>query len=245
MDLSLWQWILVATGAFMLGISKSGIKGIGVFIVTLMAVVFGSKTSTGIVMPMLIVGDIFAVIYYNRHAQWKYIFILMPWMILGVLLGVWYGMELPEQQFKQMMAVIIIASVAIMYWWERRKSIYIPKSYIFGGVIGVMSGFTTMVGNLAGAFTNIYFLVMRLPKNNFIGTAAYLFFFINLFKLPFHIFTWETITPDTLMINFKVLPVQVIGLMVGVRLVHKINDNNYRKLILILTAIGAIMIFVK
>lgn len=245
MEMTWLQWVLVGSGAFLLGISKSGIKGIGVFIVTLMAIVFGSKTSTGIVMPMLIVGDVFAVIYYNRHAQWRYIFILMPWMIIGVLLGVWYGQDLPEQNFKQVMAGIIIISVIIMYWWERRKSTYIPRSYFFGGIIGVMAGFTTMVGNLAGAFANIYFLVMRLPKNNFIGTAAYLFFFINLFKLPFHIFSWETITIETLIINLRVLPVQVLGLIAGVAMVKKISDGFYRKLILILTALGAVLILLR
>jgi uncharacterized membrane protein YfcA len=245
MEMTWLQWILVGSGAFLLGISKSGIKGIGVFIVTLMAIVFGSKTSTGIVMPMLIVGDVFAVVYYNRHAQWKYIFILLPWMVAGVLLGVWYGKDLPENSFKQVMAVIIIISVIIMYWWERRKSKYIPQSYFFGGIIGVMAGFTTMVGNLAGAFANIYFLVMRLPKNNFIGTAAYLFFLINLFKLPFHIFSWETITTETLMINLKVLPVQVLGLLTGVAMVKKISDGFYRKMILILTALGAVLILLR
>ena len=245
MDLTLAQWILVATGAFLLGVSKSGIKGIGVFIVTLMAIVFGSKVSTGIVMPMLIVGDIFAVMYYRRHTQWKYIVVLLPWMVLGVLLGVWYGADLPERYFKQMMALIIIVSVIIMYWWDRRKSTYIPQSYFFGSVIGILSGFTTMVGNLAGAFTNIYFLVMRLPKNNFIGTAAYLFFIINIFKLPFHIFIWETISIPTLIINLKVLPVQILGLVAGVKLVDMINEKNYRKMILILTAVGAVLIFVK
>ena len=245
MELTFLEWGLVAFGAFLLGISKSGIKGIGVFIVTLMAMVFGSKVSTGIVMPMLIVGDIFAVIYYKRHAQWKYIFILIPWMIVGVLLGVWLGKDLPEESFKQLMAVIILVSVGLMYWSEKRESYYFPKSRTFGAGMGTLAGFTTMVGNLAGPIANIYFLLMRFPKNHFIGTTAYLFFVINLFKLPFHIFSWETISEETLMINLKVLPVQVLGLVVGVALVKKIQEGWYRKMILILTAIGAVMIFLK
>ena len=65
-------------------------------IVTIMALVFGSKSSTGIIVPLLIVGDIFAVIYYNRHARWDYLFKLLPWMIAGVLIGVWIGKDLPE-----------------------------------------------------------------------------------------------------------------------------------------------------
>ncbi len=216
MELSILQWGLVSCGAFLLGISKAGIKGIGVFIVTLMAIVFGSKVSTGIVMPMLIVGDIFAVIYYKRHAQWKYIFILIPWMIIGVLVGVWLGKDLPEETFKRWMAVIILISVGLMYWSEKRSNDYFPESRAFGGFMGSMAGFTTMVGNLAGPIANIYFLLMRFPKKNFIGTTAYLFFIINLFKLPFHIFSWGTITSETIMVNLKVLPVQILVLIAGV-----------------------------
>lgn len=245
MELTFLQWMLVGLGALLLGVSKSGIKGIGVFIVTLMAMVFGSKVSTGIVMPMLIVGDIFAVIYYKRHARWKYIFILIPWMMLGVLLGVWIGKDLPEVSFKRLMAVIILASVALMYWSEKRDSNYMPESKIFGAMMGSLAGFTTMVGNLAGPIANIYFLLMRFPKNEFIGTAAYLFFVINLFKLPFHIFFWNTITTETIIVNLKVLPIQILGLVAGVYLVNRINEKMYRILILALTAIGAIMIFVR
>ena len=245
MELTAIQWILVGFGALLLGISKAGIKGIGVFIVTLMAIVFGSKVSTGIVMPMLIVGDVFAVIYYKRHAQWKYIFILIPWMIVGVLIGVWLGRDLPEEAFKRWMAVIILISVGLMYWSERRSNNYFPESRVFGSFMGSMAGFTTMVGNLAGPIANIYFLLMRFPKKDFIGTTAYLFFIINLFKLPFHIFSWGTITIDTIMINLKVLPIQICGLILGVWMVKKIKEGAYRKMILLLTAIGAILIFLR
>ena len=70
-NLSLIDIATVATAAFILGLSKSGIKGISIIIVALMVLVFEAKASTGILLPMLIVGDIFAVIYYNRHAKWK------------------------------------------------------------------------------------------------------------------------------------------------------------------------------
>lgn len=245
MEISYIQWCLAGLAAFLLGMSKSGIKGIGIFIVTLLALIFGSKSSTGILMPLLIVGDVFAVIYYHRHAQWKYIFILIPWMIIGVLLGVYFGKDLPEENFKRYMAIIIVLSVIIMYWLDRRKSDYVPQSYFFGSILGASAGFTTMIGNLGGAFSNLYFLVMRLPKNNFIGTAAYLFFIINLFKLPFHIFSWKTINIETLKINLILIPFQIVGLIAGVYVVKKINDAFYRKMILILTAVGAIAIFLK
>ena len=195
MEISTTAWTLAFLAAFVVGISKGGIKGIDVLTVTLMALAFESKASTGILVPLLIMGDIFAVIYYNRHAQWKYVFRFLPWMIGGVLIGVLVGNDLDEQTFKIGMAIIILASVLMMYWWERRKSKSVPTHWAFAGFMGIFAGITTMVGNLAGAFANIFFLAMRLPKNEFIGTAAWLFFIVNLFKLPFHIWAWGTIPP--------------------------------------------------
>lgn len=244
-DISNSSWVLAFIAALILGISKSGIKGIAIIIVTLMALAFGAKESTGLIVPLLIVGDIFAVIYYNRHAQWKYILRFLPWMILGVLIGAKIGKDLDEKTFKYGMAIIILGSVLMMYWWDQRKSKQVPTHLAFAGSMGVLAGITTMIGNLAGAFSNIFFLAMRLPKNEFIGTAAWLFFIVNVFKLPFHIFIWKTITPETLLINMKLVPAILIGLFIGVRLVKIIKDDFYRKMILILTAIGALLILVR
>ena len=239
------SWVLAFLAALILGISKSGIKGIAIIIVTLMALAFGARESTGLIVPLLILGDIFAVIYYNRHAQWSYIFRFLPWMIFGVLIGVLIGKDLDEKTFKYGMAFIILGSVIMMYWWDRRKSKQVPTHWAFAGSMGILAGITTMIGNLAGAFSNIFFLAMCLPKNEFIGTAAWLFFIVNVFKLPFHIFVWKTVTPETLLVNLKLVPAILIGLFIGVRLVKIIKDDFYRKMILILTAIGALIILIK
>ena len=67
-NLSSIQWIAIYFAVFILGLAKAGIKGFGVVIVVILAFVFGEKTSTGILLPMLITADILAVTYYNRHA---------------------------------------------------------------------------------------------------------------------------------------------------------------------------------
>ncbi len=244
-DISACAWAMGLAAAFVVGMSKAGIKGIAVINVTLMALAFGAKESTGLVVPLLILADVFAVSYYNRHTQWKYIARFLPWILAGILIGVFIGMDLDEDTFKIGMAVIILGSVAMMYWWDRKKSKKVPTHWSFAGFIGILAGITTMIGNLAGAFSNIFFLAMRLPKNEFIGTAAWLFLIINVFKLPFHIWSWGTITPETLLINLNLAPGILVGLYVGVRLVKIIKEGFYRKMILILTAVGAILILVR
>jgi uncharacterized membrane protein YfcA len=211
----------------------------------MMALAFGARESTGLLVPLLIVGDIFAVLYYNRHTRWSYIAKFLPWMLLGLLTGVLIGNEIPEQTFKWVMVVVILGSVLMMYWWDRRKSRAVPTHWAFGGLIGLLAGITTMIGNLAGAFSNIYFLAMRLPKNEFIGTAAWLFLIINVVKLPFHFYVWETITVESLRINLYLVPAIFIGLIVGVLLVKLLQEGIYRKMILLLTALGAVLILFR
>ncbi len=238
-------YLIALAGALVLGLAKSGLKGTGIFAVTLMSRAFGARQSTGEILPLLMFGDLFAVLYYNRHARWDHLKRFIPWMVLGIVLGAWVGKDLPEQVFKWAMAVIILGSVLLMGWWDIRKSKRVPQHPAFAGFMGLAAGVTTMIGNLAGPFSNLYFLAMRLPKNEFIGTAAWLFLLTNWFKLPLHIFVWKTIDAEVLRTDLWLLPGVLVGLFAGVRLVRLIRDTSYRRIILFLTALGAILIMVQ
>lgn len=236
---------LILLAAFIIGLSKAGLKGIDMMNVTIMAIVFGGKASTGIVLPLLCAADIMAVLYYNRHAQWVHFRRLIPWMMVGILIGVIVGKELDEAVFRKLMAVIIILTVIIMIALEVRKSVSMPANKLFVATMGLTAGFTTMLGNLAGAFSNIYFLAMRMPKNDFIGTAAWVFLVINLFKLPFQVLYWKNITGVTLQTDLILLPALLLGFWAGIKIVAKIKDDHYRKVVIVLTLLGAIVIFFK
>ena len=84
---------------------------------------------------------------------------------------------------------------------------------------------------------------MQLPKTLF-NTAAWLFLILPT-KLPLHLFVWKTIDTSTLLINLKLLPALALGLFIGVHIVKRINDQNYRTFILVVTAIGALAILFK
>lgn len=242
---SISNWILILAAAFIIGLAKAGLKGIEMLNVTIMAIVFGGKASTGIVLPLLCVADIGAVVYYNRHAQWKHFWKLIPWMAAGILIGVYVGKDLDEIIFRKIMALIIIITVIIMILMEFRKTTTVPAHPLFVASTGLVAGFTTMLGNLAGAFANIYFLAMRMPKNDFIGTAAWVFLVINLFKLPFQIFYWKNINPTSLQTDLLLIPALAFGFLSGLKIVAVIKDNNYRKIVIVLTLIGAMVIFWK
>lgn len=239
------NWALICAAAFILGLAKAGLKGIDMLNVTIMAIVFGGKASTGIVLPLLCVADIFAVLYYNRHAQWNHFWKIIPWMAAGILIGVYVGKDLNETVFRKIMAMIIIITVVIMIGMEFRKTTNVPAHPLFVASTGLVAGFTTMLGNLAGAFANIYFLAMRMSKNDFIGTAAWVFLVINLFKLPFQVFYWKNITAASLKTDLVLLPALALGFWAGLKIVARIKDDNYRKIVIVLTLIGAMFIFLK
>lgn len=239
------QWILVMLAAFLIGMGKAGLKGVDMLNVTLMAIVFGGKTSTGIVLPLLCVADIAAVAYYNRHAQWKYFWKLVPWMMAGILLGVYAGKDMDEQLFKKIIAAIILVTIVVVFVMEYRKSKVVPDNLFFTIPTGLAAGFTTMMGNLAGAFANLYFLAMRLGKNDFIGTGAWIFLFMNLFKLPFQIFYWKNIDTETIQVDLLLIPALAAGFWAGLKIVQKINDVQFRRLIIVLTLIGAVLMLLR
>ena len=215
-------WLIICFASFFIGLGKAGLKGIDMLSVTLMAFVFGSKASTGIVLPLLCLSDIAAVSYYNRHAKWVHFWKITPWMIIGILLGIYVGKDM-----------------------KYRKSKAVPTNPLFVVGTGLAAGFTTMLGNLAGAFSNLYFLAMRLEKNDFIGTAAWIFLFMNLFKLPFQVFLWKNISIQSIQIDAYLLPTLMIGFLVGLKLVDKVKEEHYRKLIIILTLIGSLLMLFK
>jgi len=238
-------WVIAFMAIVILGVSKGGIKGISVILITMLVYVYGGRGSTGVLMPLLIAADLMAITYYRKDVQWKYLVMMMPAMIVGVLVGTAIGKDLPEELFKNAMVLIIIFSVLILLYWEKYPPKKIPDNWFFSSAMGLAAGITTMIGNLAGPFANVYFLSMRLPKNEFIGTVAWLFFMINVFKLPIHIFYWKTVNSESIMQSVSLVPALVIGFGLGVWLVTKIKDHWYRKMVIMVTGVAAVILLFR
>ena len=243
-ELSTFDWFLYLFCGILIGMSKTGLSGAGMMVVPIMAGIFGGRISVGILLPMLIMADAFAVMYYSRHANWRYIFLALPWALGGVVIGTITGEAINDEQFKIILAIIILVGIVLMLWQDfRSKNISIPDNWWFAAILGLAGGFTTMVGNAAGPIMSLYLLSMRLPKNIYIGTAAWFFFIINVIKVPFHIFAWRTITVETLKIDLLVFPSIVIGVIVGIRIVKLFPEKVYRYFIIISTVLSAVFLF--
>lgn len=239
--LSTVQMIWVAVAALLIGFSKTGISGMSMPVIPILAAVFGGKESTGVVLPMLIVGDIFALLYYNRHGSWKDIKRLLPWTIFGLALGILVGNYINDKQFKTFISVSVFICLFLLVYTEKKgEDFKVPSGIWFYALIGAGAGFTSMIGNAAGPLLSVYLLAMGFKKISFIGTNAWFFFILNLLKLPLQIFFWHNITLKTASVTISIIPIIAIGAFLGAKAVHKLNEKAFRYIIIVMTAAAAI-----
>lgn len=244
-DFSLLQWLLLFFCAMLIGLSKVGVPGVSLFVVPVLALIFGGKASTGILLPVLMMADWFGVGYYHRHAQWKYLLKLFPWSFAGIGIALWVGEVIDDAWFKNIIAILVFICIGLLLWKDVKKGVDIfPDTWWFAAAMGILGGFATMIGNVAGPIFAIYLLAMHLPKNNFIGTGAWFFLITNLVKFPLHIFVWKTIDLQTLLLDVTLFPGIAAGALFGVWLIKKIPDKTYRFFVIIITAISALLLLI-
>lgn len=242
-DITTFEWLIIAFCAILVGMSKVGVPGVSMIVVPALAFIFGAKQSTGVLLPILIMADIFGVIYYRRHANWKHLFKVIPWAIVGLIIALWVGEIVNDNQFKNLISILVFLSIGLMLWQDKRKKTNLfPDKIWFAALMGILGGFATMIGNVAGPVFAIYLLAMHLPKNSFIGTGAWFFMIINLIKFPLQILVWENINIETLTINILTFPAIAIGAFLGIKIVKLIPENTYRGIVILITAISAFLL---
>ncbi len=238
------QWVLSGVSAFTVGLSKTGLPGLGLIFVPMMAIAFGAKVSTGVLLPILNMGDLFAVSYYRRSADVPKLFSLLPWALAGLAAGVTVGQSMPDREFKMMLGIVVLMLLALMIWQEFRKSDAVPQGWWFPALAGFAAGFTTMVGNAAGPVMSLYLLSMRLPKNVYIGTSAWFFLILNLIKVPLQIIFWHNISVQSFAVDLCVLPAIAVGAWVGVAITGKIPEKVFKILVMAMTGVSAVFLLV-
>jgi len=244
-SLSTVDWILIFVCAILIGMSKTGVPGVSMLVVPTLALIFGGKQSTGILLPILIVADIFAVVHYYRDAKWRHLLRALPWAFAGLFLALWIGNLVNDEQFKRIIAITVFVSVALMIWKDYYfKKEFTPDKWWFAALMGIVGGFATMIGNVAGPIFAIYLLALHLNKKNFIGTNAWFFFIINLSKFPLQALVWKNIHLDTLAIDLLVFPAIALGAWLGIYIVKRIPENAYKWFVIAITVLSAFLILI-
>lgn len=236
-----WQWLLLALGAAVAGFSKTGIPGTSILFVAVFANLMPARQATGLVLPLLIVADLFAYFAYRKNLAWRRVARLLPWAGAGLVLG-WVALGRIDDRQAARAIGAIIAGLLALHVWRRRRA---PEEAVaqapawFGPVAGILAGFTTMVANAAGPVMTLYLLAMRLPKLEFLGTGAAFFLLINWLKVPFMV-QLELINAESLRVNAWLLPAVAAGALLGRWVVPRVDQRMFENFALGLTAVATV-----
>jgi hypothetical protein len=245
-SLTTGYFILLLLSALIIGMSKAGLSGFGLAMVPLMAMIFGAKESTGVILPMLIAADIMSVVYYHQHAVWKHIVRVIPWAAAGIVTALIVGNSINSSQFRLLLLTIVWIMLLLMLVNDIRskRGAEITENHFFASLMGTTGGFSTMIGNAAGPVFTLYFLAMKLPKKEFIGTSAWLFFILNTGKLPLQALVWKNINQYSLMAGLVSLPFIALGMFLGIHIVKLLPESFYRIFVIITTLLTSLLLLI-
>jgi uncharacterized membrane protein YfcA len=268
-ELTVHQWTLAAIAALGVGVSKAGFPGMALLHVMIFAFLFGARDSTGIVLPMLILGDLGAIGGFYRHTRWYHLRRTLPAAGVGVVLGTVLMGRLSDSAFAPVLGWIILTLVVLHVVGTEPFSAtraskgsedrsfeassgsageYLPETFssrwsrmVAKGAVptGLLAGITTMLANAGGPVLYLYLLGTHVPKLELTATVAWFFFVLNVFKVPFSA-GLGLITRETLALNLILVPGIVIGLLVGRWLVHKVPQRLFNQLLLAFAAVAAL-----
>jgi len=238
-SLPYWKWLLGGFSAFTVGAAKTGVPGGGTLVIPLMVLVVGNaRFAAAWTAPLLSTGDVFAVLYWRRHADARKLLSLIPWVLLGGVGGA-LALNLDEHVLRRIVAAIV-GGMLVLFILQRRGwfSNLSRGAYFYG----IAAGFATVVANAAGPIMNMYLLTRRLSKEQFVATGAWFFFTVNLAKIPvylwFGLFSRESLIFDALM-----APIVIGGGFAGLWLIRRVPQRVFEWMVVALTAVSLYFLF--
>ena len=234
-----WGWLFAGLAAVLVGLSKTGFPAAGILFVPLMAQVFPAKESVGALLPLLIMADFWALYYYRRAAKIQLLLKLFPGVAMGITLGSFILSRLNDVTLKPVLGALILALIILDLFRQRHGLHHITQSPLLVHCIGIAAGITTTVGNAAGPVVGLYFLILGLKKEEFMGTSAWLFLIMNCSKFPIFI-SLDIIHPHTLLFALAMLPCIMIGAMTGRRVLNLLPQKIFNACIIFLSTAVAL-----
>jgi len=243
-------WTALAVGALLVGFAKAGISGSSSIAIVLFAAVMPAKDSTGAMLLCLILGDLFAIRYYSRHVEWRILARLAPWTVIGVVAGALVLDGVNDAVVRPLIGVILLALLGlqlVMKYARRGKddAPELPPLLRHGAsaATGTAAGAATMLANAAGPVMVLYLFLAGFSKLQFLGTMAWFFLAVNLFKVPFSvglgIIDWGTV-----LLAACLLPAVAVGALAGRAVVKRVEQRQFEIATLAMTAVGAALLIV-
>lgn len=233
--------------ALFIGVSKTGLPGVGIVSIPLLAVAVDGRMIPGTALPLLIAADFFALAWYRSHARWDVLRPLVMWLSVGFVGGIAFFVIIGSatEALEMSIGLVVLVIVSLQLWRMFREPEPRPLSPAETAGYGSMGGFTTFVANAAGPVINTYLAGLRLPKAEVLGTASWLYFILNVAKIPFYLALGvfsdggAFFTGESLLFDLLLVPGVVAGVFVGRAIYRRISQKAFIVVILILSAVGA------
>ncbi len=229
--------------AVLIGFAKTAVGGVALISVAVFAGLLPARISTGVVLGLLIVGDLVAVRIYHAHANWRMLVRLVPAVGVGLVVGVLFIARADDAVMRRAIGAVLLVLVAGHLWMQWRdpgaRSEPDHDNPLVRNGFGSLAGFTTMVANAGGPPMSLYLLYSRYTVLAFLGTSSWFFFVVNLVKVPFSV-GLGLITPATLALDGALAPAVLGGAWLGKSLIARIRQSLFERLVLLTTASSAV-----
>ncbi|MCX7818059.1 MAG: sulfite exporter TauE/SafE family protein [Kiritimatiellae bacterium] len=232
-------WAAAGAAALLIGMAKCGLPGLGMLAVPLMAMVMPARQSVGALLPILLVGDALGIAFFRQHAKWGWILRLSPWVTAGLVAGAVWLSHLDNDRLRRLLGMLVLGMVALDILRRRLQWERLAHHPLATAAVGVLAGTATTLGNAAGPVMNLYLLARGLPRQEFVGTAAWFFLLVNLTKVPVFV-AQQMLTRDLARLTVLMAPVVVLGGVVGRSIVHRIPEAIFRQIVLWLSALAGL-----
>lgn len=240
-------WVAIIAAALFVGIGKTALPGIVTISVALFAAVLPARESTAALLILLLVGDLIAIRLYAKHADWAILKKLIPSVVIGVALGAAFLYLVSDEVMRRSIGIIllILTGLTLLLMWrgtaEAIKELFARRSV--RSAYGSLGGFTTMAANSGGPVMNLYFIASGFDMRRFLGTQAWFFFLVNIIKVPFSTGI-GLMTPEVLGTAAALIPIVIIGAIIGRLIINHINQKAFNTIIIGLTIVSAIYLLV-
>ena len=241
-----WWYVTALLGAaVILGMAKSGFGGgIGILAVPLTANVLPADRALGVMLPMLLVGDVFASAIHAKHVSWKELWPLLIGAAAGIAGGAGLLAWLKDAgsltaALNLTVGGLCLGIVALQaYRLSGRDLPRVPATPPAGAGVGAVSGVVSTLAHSAGPIASVYLLEIRLDKARFVATAAWLFFLMNLMKLPAYL-GLGLVTPSTLVQSTWAAAGIPVGTVLGVWMHRRIPERPFAAVVYLGAAAAA------
>jgi uncharacterized protein len=253
--------LLAACGVLFIGLSKAGFGGgLGMLTTPLCVVAFGAgghppAFAVGVILPLLCAGDIFSMYYYWRKWEGKNLPYLLPGVVAGVFIGVQLIGQFSPRQMNLVIGLLAVVFVLFQLLKEyifRAEGTFAP-SHRLGLPCGLGAGITSTFAHGAGPVVSMFLIPQQMPKEIYVGTTVLIFTWINWIKMPFFCIDramldlpcfapHAIITRQTLRMSLTFLPLIPLGVWLGVWLNRKFSEQGFLKTVYLLTFVTGLQL---